>query len=63
MQYQPGTGAFGARSSSYILWTDKMYKVELESEDKSMLPSNSGHGVSQSPVDKLNMDTILVPES
>ncbi|KAF3535917.1 hypothetical protein F2Q69_00019276 [Brassica cretica] len=40
--------------------SDGNMQTDLESEDKSMLPSKSGHGVSQSPVEKLNMETILV---
>ncbi|KAL0824100.1 hypothetical protein Bca101_047777 [Brassica carinata] len=35
-------------------------QTDLESEDKSMSPSKSGHRVSQSPVEKLNIETILV---
>ncbi|CAN6849306.1 unnamed protein product [Brassica oleracea] len=40
--------------------SDGNMQTDLESEDKSMSPSKSSHGVSQSPVEKLNMETILV---
>ncbi|CAH2069376.1 unnamed protein product [Thlaspi arvense] len=42
--------------------SDVNMKTELDSEDKSMPPSKRGHWIPQSPVENLNMETIVVDD-
>ncbi|KAF8102397.1 hypothetical protein N665_0198s0101 [Sinapis alba] len=42
--------------------SDVSMKIELDSEDKSIPPSESGHRIPQTPVENLNMETIGVDD-